>query len=154
MCDIAIPTLDDVIEAVDGRAGMFIEAKAAGIEEAIARCLKRHIARIDDFSVHSFDHRIVRRISGLLPSLNTGILQVSYLVESCAAMRLAGATDLWQHVDIIDASLVASVHACRGRIIAWTANTQEQWDRLREIGVDAVCTDRVDSYVEAVAATR
>ncbi len=146
--DVPIPTLDGVIEAVDGRAAIFIEVKAQGIEEATARCLKRHIGRIDQLAVHSFDHRIVRRISGLFPSVRTGILQVSYLVDSCNAMRLAGATDLWQHVDFIDAALVSSVHACRGRIVAWTANTVAQWDLLEHLGVDAVCTDRVDLFLQ------
>jgi Glycerophosphoryl diester phosphodiesterase len=146
--DVAIPTLDDVIEAIDGRAGIFIEAKAAGIEEALVRCLKRHIRRIDQLAVHSFDHRIIRRIAGMFPSVRTGILQVSYLVDSCAAMRLAGASDLWQHVDFVDAALVSGVHACRGRVIAWTANTPAQWERLESLGVDGVCTDHIDEYAK------
>jgi glycerophosphoryl diester phosphodiesterase len=144
--DVAIPTLDDVIEAVNGRAGIFIEVKAPEIEEAIVHCLKRHIGRIDQLAVHSFDHRIIRRLAGLFPSVRTGILQVSYLVDSCAAMRLSGASDLWQQVDFIDAALVTGVHACRGRVIAWTANTPDQWDRLESLGVDAICTDFIDEY--------
>jgi glycerophosphoryl diester phosphodiesterase len=145
---VPIPTLDEVIEAVDGRAGIFIEVKAPDIEEATVRCLKRHIRRIDQLAVHSFDHRVVRKIAGLFPSVRTGILQVSYLVDSCAAMRLAGASDLWQQVDFIDAALVSGVHACRGRVIAWTANTPAQWHHLESLGVDAVCTDYVDIYAQ------
>jgi glycerophosphoryl diester phosphodiesterase len=147
----AIPTLDDVIEAIDGRAGIFIEVKAPQIEEATVRCLKRHIRRIDQIAVHSFDHRVVRKIAGLFPSVRTGILQVSYLVDTCAAMRLAGASDLWQQVDFIDAALVSGVHACRGRVIAWTANSPAQWDQLESLGVDAVCTDYVDLYTQRLA---
>jgi glycerophosphoryl diester phosphodiesterase len=147
--DVPIPTLDEVIEAIDGRAGIFIEVKAPSIEETTVRCLKRHIRRIDQLAVHSFDHRIIRKIAGLFPSVRTGILQVSYLVDSCAAMRLAGATDLWQQVDFIDTALVSGVHACRGRIVAWTANTSAQWERLESLGVDAICTDFVDEYVRS-----
>lgn len=144
--NVAIPTLDQVIEAIDGQAAVFIEVKAPALEETTVRCLKRHIGRIDQLAVHSFDHRIVRKIAGLFPSVRTGILQVSYLVDSCAAMRLAGATDLWQHVDFIDAALVSGVHACSGKVVAWTANTSAQWDRLESLGVDAICTDFVDDY--------
>lgn len=144
---VRIPTLDEVIEAVAGRAEIFIEVKGLSIEETVARCLKRHIDRIDQFACHSFDHRIIRRIAGLLPSIRTGILQVSYLIDSCAALRLSGATDLWQHVDFIDAALVSGVHACRGRVIAWTANDPIQWETLDGLGVDGVCTDIVDDYV-------
>ncbi|HZK78196.1 MAG TPA: glycerophosphodiester phosphodiesterase [Gemmatimonadaceae bacterium] len=145
---VAIPTLDDVIEAIAGRAGIFIEIKGSSMEESVVRCLKRHLGRIDQLAIHSFDHRIVRRITGLLPSVRTGILQVSYLVDSCAALRMSGATDLWQHVDFIDAALVSGVHACRGRVIAWTPNTPIQWETLDALGVDGVCTDKVDEYVD------
>lgn len=145
--DVAIPTLDDVIEAIDGRAAVFVEVKGLGMEDALTRCLKRHLGRIDQLSVHSFDHRIIRRMNGLLPSVRTGILQVSYLVDSCATLRLSGATDLWQQVDFIDAALVTGVHACRGKVIAWTANTPEQWEKLDRFNVDGVCTDKVDDYV-------
>ena len=146
--DIAIPDLDSVIEAVNGRAAIFIEIKGISMEETVARCLKRHYGRIDQLSVHSFDHRIIKRMAGLVPSLRTGILQVSYLMDSCAALRLSGASDLWQHVDFIDAALVSGVHACRGRVIAWTANTPAQWDILENLGVDGVCTDHIDNYVK------
>jgi glycerophosphoryl diester phosphodiesterase len=144
---VAIPALDDVIEAIDGRAGIFIEAKAQGIEETLVRCLKRHIRRIDQLAVHSFDHRIIRKITGLFPSVRTGILQVSYLIDSCAALRLAGASDLWQHTDFVDAALVSGVHACRGRVIAWTPNTHAEWERLELLGIDGICTDFVDEFV-------
>src|SRR4051812_17827005 len=40
--DVGIPTLDQVIETVDGRAGIFIEIKGIGMEEAVVRCLNRH----------------------------------------------------------------------------------------------------------------
>ena len=83
----------------------------------------------------------------LMPSLRTGILQVGYPVDSRAAMRSAGATDLWQHADFVDSLLVADVHAQAGRVIVWTANDESQWTMLSELGVDAICTDRVDSYV-------
>jgi len=151
--DVRIPTLDEVIEAVAGRAEIFIEIKGLRMEETVARCLKRHIDRIDQFACHSFDHRIIRRIAGLLPSIRTGILQVSYLIDSCGALRLSGATDLWQHVDFIDAALVSGVHACRGRVIAWTANDPIKWEMLDGLGVDAVCTDIVDEYVRWTTAT-
>lgn len=151
--DVAIPTLDAVIEAIDGRAKIFIEIKGLAMEETVVRCMKRHLGRIDQLSVHSFDHRIIRRINGLLPSIRTGILQVSYLIDSCATLRISGATDLWQHVDFIDAALVSGVHSCRGRVIAWTANIESQWENLDQLGVDAICTDNVDEYV-AWAKTR
>lgn len=145
--EIGIPTLDDTLEAIGSRAGVFIEIKAPGIETAVVRCLWRHPEHMDSYAVHAFDHRIIKRMIELIPSVRTGILQVSYLLDSCRAMRATGATDLWQHADFIDSSLVVDVHACGGRVIAWTPNSEPQWEFLAAIGVDAICTDRIDSYV-------
>jgi glycerophosphoryl diester phosphodiesterase len=145
--DIAIPTLDAVLESIGRRARVYIEIKPSGIENDVVRCFRRHVDGYDNYSVHSFDHRIIKRMVELIPSVRTGILQVAYPIDSCAAMRAAGASDLWQHAEFVDEKLVADVKSCGGRLIVWTPNDETQWSRLATIGVDAICTDRVDAYV-------
>jgi glycerophosphoryl diester phosphodiesterase len=143
----SIPTLDETLEAIGKQARVFIEIKVRGIENDVARCLKRHAEGYDNYAVHAFDHRAVKRMLELIPAVRTGVLQVSYPIDSCATMRAAGATDLWQHADFVDSRLVADVHSCGGRVIIWTANSPTQWESLCALGVDAICTDHVDSYV-------
>jgi glycerophosphoryl diester phosphodiesterase len=145
--DVPIPTLDDTLAAIGASCAVFIEIKAAGIEQAVARCLRRQMSNAERYAVHAFDHRVVKRMIELIPSVRTGMLQVSYLLDSCAALRKGGALDLWQHADFIDASLVADVHACGGRVVAWTPNSETQWESLAGMGVDCICTDRIDQYV-------
>lgn len=147
---VTIPRLDDVLGEIGGLVILFIEVKAAAIEPEVVRCLRRHPGSVDRHAVHSFDHRVARAMAGLLPSLRTGVLQSSYAVDSCAVMRAAGAADLWQRLEFIDQALVSGVRACGGRVIAWTSNDPAQWDELSRIGVDAICTDRVDEYVSHV----
>ncbi len=144
---IAIPTLDETLEAIGKSAGLFIEIKAAGIESDVVRCLHRHASIVDRCAVHSFDHRAVKRMIELMPSVRTGILQVGYPIDSYANMRAAGATDLWQNWEFVDDALVVNVHARGGRIIAWTANDEAQWEDLCTAGVDGICTDNVDAFV-------
>ena len=153
--DTPIPSLDATLEAIGTRARVYIEVKARGIENDVVRCLRRHfVANHDNYSVHAFDHRVVKRMLELLPSVRTGILQVGYPVDSCAAMRAAGARDLWQHADFVDSRLVADVHSCGDQLIVWTANDPAQWKSLSELGVDGICTDRVDEYVKWRGAAR
>ena len=146
--NVAIPSLDAVLEAIGIRARVYIEVKARGIESDVVRCLRRHFVDRDNYAVHAFDHRVVKRVLSLMPSARTGILQVAYPIDTSAAMRAAGASDLWQQADFIDSTLVADVHAYGGRIVAWTANDPTQWQTLSELGVDGICTDRVDAYVQ------
>ena len=145
--DVSIPRLDAVLEAVGRRARVYIEIKPRGIENDVTRCLRRHFVGYDNYAVHSFDHRIVKRMIELIPSVRTGILQVAYPIDSCSAMRAAGATDLWQHAEFVDEKLVADVKSCGGRLIVWTANHENQWKNLAALGVDGICTDHVDAYV-------
>jgi glycerophosphoryl diester phosphodiesterase len=142
--DNPIPTLDAVLEAIGMGARVYIEIKAVGIESDVARCLKRHFAGYDNYAVHAFDHRVVKRMLELIPSVRTGILQVGYPIDSCAAMRAAGANDLWQHADFVDQRLVSDVHACGGRLIVWTPNLVASWVHLSSLGVDGICTHKID----------
>ena len=146
--DVPIPRLDSVLESIGMKARVYIEIKPHGIENDVMRCLRRHSAGHDNYAVHSFDHRVVKRMLELIPSVRTGILQVGYPIDSCAAMRAAGANDLWQNAEFVDERLVADVKSCGGRVIVWTANEPSQWKRLSHLGVDAICADRVDSYIE------
>lgn len=145
--DVSIPTLDDVLNEVAARALIYIEIKAPGVEADVVRCLRRHASIADSCAVHAFDHRVVKRMLELLPSVRTGILQVAYPIDTPAALRAAGAIDLWQHADYIDTALVNDVRAYGGRVIAWTVNDPAQWERLATIGVYGICTDRIDCYV-------
>lgn len=138
-----IPSLRDLIEALAGRARVYVEIKGRGCEELLAAILS-----VDsNVAVHSFDHRSIFRMAALVPSISRGVLQGSYMVDNCIGLRSASATDLWQHYELIDAALVGAVHDCGGRVIAWTANEERDWERLAEAGVDAICTDHVARLV-------
>lgn len=152
--ETGIPALDETLDVIGARCDVFIEIKAAGIETAVARCLRRHIDTMERYAVHAFDHRAVKRMLELIPSVRTGILQASYLIDSCAALRRAGATDLWQHADFIDENLVIDAHACGARVIAWTSDSPSQWEKLAKLRVDGICTDKVDEYVAWKSAQR
>lgn len=138
-----IPSLQDLLEALAGRARLYIEIKGRGCEELLAGMLSAD----SNVAVHGFDHRAISRMAGLAPSITRGVLQGSYMVDNCVGLRSASATDLWQHFELIDAALVQEVHACGGRVIAWTANEERDWERLVEAGVDAICTDDVARFV-------
>jgi glycerophosphoryl diester phosphodiesterase len=135
---VPIPRLTDVLGLVGPRATVYVEVKAAGAEAEAARCICAGGARC---AVHGFDHRVSLRTATIAPQLPTGILLDSYLVDPVAALRAARARDYWQRWEFIDADLVASIHGAGGRVIAWTVNDASEAASLREMGVDAVCTD-------------
>jgi glycerophosphoryl diester phosphodiesterase len=135
---VHVPTLAEVLDLVGSRAVVYIEVKASGAEAPVVRCIDASAASC---AVHGFDHRVALRTGSLDPTLPTGILLDSYLIDPAAALGNAGARDYWQRWEMIDADLVARIHAAGGRVIAWTVNDPAVARRLRALGVDAVCTD-------------
>ena len=134
----ALPRLDTVLDLLAGKAHAHIELKNNGVEQHVAAVIGATRAEV---SVHSFDHRTVLRMRGLLPQLRTGILQTSRLVDSVSAMRAAAATDLWQWHEFVDRALVEEVSVAGGNVIAWTANTPSEWTVFADMGVGGICTD-------------
>jgi len=136
----AVPTLVEVLLAIGGRATVYVETKAHDIERSVVACIAQAGAT-GWCAIHSFDHRASRHVRAIAPSMPTGILVSSYLIDPARALRAAGARDYWQQWEEIDDALVLAVHEAGGRVVAWTVNDSQQGARLAALGVDALCTD-------------
>jgi glycerophosphoryl diester phosphodiesterase len=137
---IEIPTLNAVLHAVGDVARVYVEIKAPKIEPLVVRCVRESNS---DCAIHSFDHRVVKTVKKIFPAVRTGVLQVSRHIDPVASLVATGAQDLWQDVSFIDEELVQLAHSLNAKVIAWTADDAEQWETLRELGVDGICTNRI-----------
>ena len=137
---VEIPTLAAVLDAVGTDATVYVEIKARSIEPLVVRIIREHNSLC---AVHSFDHRIVKTVKSIFPAVRTGVLQVARHVDPVASLIATGAEDLWQEVSFIDEELVARSHSLNAKVIAWTADDADQWETLRLIGVDGICTNRI-----------
>lgn len=135
---ITIPTLAEALEAVAGRAILFIEMKAEGCEFALLRAVRASSA---ESAVHSFFHDTIRNLKSAMPALRTGILTSGSSEAALAGLQIAGADDLWHESRDITRNVVSGCHRLGKQVIAWTANSRAECDRLTELGVDGVCTD-------------
>jgi glycerophosphoryl diester phosphodiesterase len=133
-----IPTLEELLATVPEHAVVYVEVKAARIEDAVISAIRSGGRRC---AVHSFDHRVARRVHALAPDLAVGVLQTSYPVDPVRPLRDAGARDLWQQWELIDAELIQRIHDEGGRVIAWTVNDPTVAQRLSAWGIDGICTD-------------
>ncbi len=134
-----IPSLDAVLDLVGTRATVYIEVKGLGIEDAVVACLERHPT--STVAVHSFDHRIPVAVRARRPGTAIGLLSASYPLDIGAIIRPAAAEALWQQAHLIDTALIREAHACGAIVIAWTENDPAHARMLRDLGVDALCTD-------------
>jgi glycerophosphoryl diester phosphodiesterase len=140
-----VPTLEEALAIITPHANAFVEVKGLPPEadDALFRLFDAapHAERCH---VHSFDHRIIRRLTAKRSTVSAGVLSGSYMLDPAAEVRAAGAAVLWQQVDLIDAPLAALVHAAGFRVFSWTTDTPGRMRRLVADGVDGICTNRPD----------
>ncbi len=147
-----LPLLAEILELVGDR-DVYVEVKSLPelFDEALLEVLDRGPAPAR-YSVHSFDHRIVRRLGSWRSDLPRGILLSAYLDDTVAALRGVGATALWQEWQHVDQDLVSRVHEAGCSIIAWTVNEIGDLEHLARLGVDGLCGNYPDRTRVAIAA--
>ena len=143
-----VPTLDEVCDIVGTRAVLYVEAKAPRSATPIVECLTAHQVVA---AVHSFDYQVVDAVRYLAPGLPVGLLVANRDADAVSLARKHAVRDVWPAVDLIDMRLIESLHALGARVIAWTANNENDARRLHELGVDGLCTDDVRVMRRALA---
>jgi glycerophosphoryl diester phosphodiesterase len=102
-------------------------------------------------AVHSFDYRVIDAIRDIAPALPLGLLVADRHADAVSLARQHAVRDVWPAIDLIDLRLVESLHALGTRVIAWTANDENDARRLHELGIDGLCTDDVRAMRRALA---
>jgi glycerophosphoryl diester phosphodiesterase len=139
-----IPTLADALRLLEGLE-VWVEVKTLppGADSAFLETLDGGPTPAR-YAIHGFDHRIVARLGDRRPELRRGALLASYLLDTLPVLHGTGADTLWMETHLIDADLVADLHADGMTLIAWTANDEREIRRLVDLGVDGICGNYPD----------
>ncbi len=140
---LAVPRLREVMQAVRGRAGLFVECKDPGTERPLVDLLVA-----ENFGAHcvliSFHFALVRNLKRLLPGVRTGILLSRKLSSPLEALRETQADYLLPRHPFVNRKLVENIHEAGYGIVTWTVNREREMSRLIRLGVDGIVTDRPD----------
>lgn len=140
-----IPLLPEVLELTARQIKINIELKgpdtAVPVTSLVETYVKDHGWRYEDFLVSSFDHRQVKEAKMRCPALPvapniTGVpLGLDRLAAELAPFSI--------HVDadFVTAALVADIHRLGCPAFIFTANTDDEIERLRNLGADGVFTN-------------
>lgn len=139
-----VPLLAEVLEILGNReAWVEVKSLPPAHDGALLEILAAGPAPAG-YGIHSFDHRIVRRLGEQATELRRGVLLSAYVLDPAGLMRDAGASTLWQEWHLIDEELVNLVHEGGGQVIAWTVNATGDLERLSRMGVDGLCGNYPD----------
>jgi glycerophosphoryl diester phosphodiesterase len=140
-----IPTLTEAFAALGEQLEVFVEVKDLPQQHdaALLAVLDRAPAP-RQVRVHSFDHRLVRRLREQRPSLQYGVLSTSYPIDPLNQVRDARAHVLWQQASLVDQALTDRAHSQDVRVFAWTVDEPDRMRTLISLGIDAICSNRPD----------
>jgi glycerophosphoryl diester phosphodiesterase len=96
-------------------------------------------------TIRSFDHRCVRYLRRLEPAVTGAVLVAeTALIDPGEVAHRADARVYCPSWHSLDEGQVRLAHQAGVRVLPWTANAPEQWQRLLAWGVDGITTDYPD----------
>jgi len=149
-----VPTLEAVLELTRGRALLIAEIKQRAIEPAVVQLVRR-MGVADDVMVWSFQPQVVGRVRELAPEIPCGQLWSERdpdPVKMCAVALAQNAQAVSpNHTFVTDALLRRALR--RGlRVFTWTPDEPAEIARLRDLGVDGICSNFPERVRAAVGA--
>ncbi|MBA7694245.1 Glycerophosphodiester phosphodiesterase, cytoplasmic [subsurface metagenome] len=149
----SIPCLVEVIDLLkDSDIRIQIELKGERTEEAAPDLVKK-MGMEQRVAFASFFHQRVQTAKKKLPGATTGLLITCNPINPLGLLESAGADNLHANQERIDDRLVKAVHEAGRKIIAWGKIVDiPVIDRLIDLGVDVIGSDRPDLVFERLRA--
>jgi len=144
-----VPTLEDVIDTVRGKATLQVELKGRDVEDSVVQIIK-DLDMVEEVVLTSFRHSAVKRAKDLENRLKTGVLFVCSPVNPTSLAHEAKANNLHPNVDYVDAAFVDSAHREGLGVYVWNADTEEKAKEMLKLGVDGIGTNRLDIVLPLV----
>ena len=149
-----IPLLEEVLDLVQGRAGLVIEIKARAAVPHLASLLDR--GETEAPLVISFDQPALVQFKAVRPRVQIAPLLYGVPHDLTACAERIDALAYNGHFKSMSQELVDDGRARGRKLFAFTPNKHEDIKRMMMLGVDAVTTDfpdRAFACIEAAAQT-
>jgi glycerophosphoryl diester phosphodiesterase len=158
-----VPTLDQVLQLVDGRLTIMCELKATPGEaaydqrlvDAVLDVIAAHDARTWT-AIHSFNPDMVERARASEPRISAAIISLPVEGEEVDRLLAALLKRNGQAVSVehhsITRELVIKAKRRQITVWAWTPDREHHWARLIDAGVDGIITNvphRLRAYLSA-----
>ena len=136
-----VPTLDDALRLIAGRAGINIEIKSDGAGAALGRHL--FLYRYSGYlMVSSFKEAEVLAARGVMLDLPLAVIYDTFSTRHLASYRSKGFPIISLRKNTVTEHLARACHAQGVRIFVWTVNDEEEMKRCVAWELDGIYTNR------------
>ncbi|MQY13857.1 Glycerophosphodiester phosphodiesterase [Streptomyces sp. RB5] len=142
-----VPTLGEFVGRIGRRSGLLLEIKDLGVEQDIARELKRRPGYLTQavaerkLIIQSFRVSSVRAIHKLLPEVPVAILYGVKPTDAALVEAASWADHINPRKDLTDRKLIDRVHDLGMRIAPYSLDTGQEMRKFLAMDVDGVITD-------------
>ncbi len=151
--EVEIPTLDEFLALVEG-SGLTInlELKTSifeydGIEEKTLELIKKHNLE-DNVIISSFNHQSLVRMKKIDPNIKCGVLTGDVLIDGEKYVKEHGFEAFHPLFVYCTKERVELAHSLGIAMNVWTVDWKEQFDMMKDVGVDVVMTNRCQDFCE------
>lgn len=149
-----IPTLEEVLDLIAGRAGVNIEIKDPAATAPVVKLIQKISGPQWDqsqFMVSSFFHSEIEKIKKLDNGILTGALIAGVPIRYAAFAQELGAYSVNQSRASLNNAFIRDAHRRGLKVFIYTVDNPEDIQRMQQMGVDGLFSnypDRVLSYLE------
>ena len=138
-----IPTLEELLELAEGRVGLMLEVKEAGIAELTARIVRQ--SRFSGPLIYaSFLHKELLVVRSADPTAATLALFGRLPKDPVAAATRVGASHVGLRFTTATAQRVSALHRAGFQVFVYTVNEPRDIQAMRRLGVDGIISDYPD----------
>ncbi|MEM4035479.1 MAG: glycerophosphodiester phosphodiesterase [Fervidicoccaceae archaeon] len=134
-----VPTLEELLGRLAGRAGVLAELKTLEAVESSLEVIKR-LGAEKWTALISFAPEALERARILAPSIPRGLIYAKPL-EAVRVCRAVGCEILLPRYNLVSPRMVSFAKKMRLKVVAWTVNSAELALKLYDAGVDGMATD-------------
>jgi len=141
-----VPLLEEVLELVGGRAGLFIEIKEPETTHRVVELVIEH-GLVNDVAIISFYDEALVEAKKVEPRITTGLIYFKPPGRIFDARKL-GASIVLPRYNIASEKANRLAHRLGLKIVVWTVNDRETAMEMVRRGVDGIASDYPDMLVD------
>ncbi|MDP7591735.1 MAG: glycerophosphodiester phosphodiesterase family protein [Litorilituus sp.] len=137
-----VPTLDEVLNLINGRCTINIELKGIRNIELLFNDIDTAInhtdLHADQILISSFNHHLLNEIYQYRPELAIGALTACYPLDYARFAQQVNAYSVHLHVDFISRDFVKDAHQRGLQVYVYTVDELEDIETMKALGVDGI----------------
>ncbi|RLE85915.1 MAG: glycerophosphodiester phosphodiesterase [Thermoprotei archaeon] len=146
-----VPTLEEVLEIIKDKTKLILEIKEADTVKQVVGSVEKYGMWRDVIPI-SFYHTAILEVKKMKPNVEAGVIFVCEPLEPQELALWANASWIAPNLSYTTERLVSKAHGSGLKVNVWVVNTKEDVLKAKELGVDAITTDRADLITDMVKA--